>query len=154
MKADQKYYDALQRLIDGTATTVDTASPRFKITRGAVTKEAGAAVGSIRPNRQPELVKAIEKAEAKRIAELPEDQLPLSPEAKARHQKELKEKANNRYQALKEENEEIKNTLMNAVREIYHLRRELREFKKKGGWAKDSELDKLIWKVPEYKDVH
>ncbi|WP_348653229.1 hypothetical protein [uncultured Psychrobacter sp.] len=65
-QAEQAYWDALNRLQDGTAKIVNTKSSRFKFTRDAVGREAGKGKGYVRNERYPELCEAITKAEEER----------------------------------------------------------------------------------------
>ena len=50
-QAEQAYWDALNRLQDGTAKIVNTKSSRFKFTRDAVGREAGKGKGYVRNER-------------------------------------------------------------------------------------------------------
>lgn len=99
-QAEQAYWDALNRLQDGTAKIVNTKSSRFKFTRDAVGREAGKGKGYVRSERYPELCEAITKAEEERKNRAQEKP---NTSTKLKHEKELKIKANLKYDMIKEE---------------------------------------------------
>ena len=57
-QAEQAYWDALNRLQDGTAKIVNTKSSRFKFTRDAVGREAGKGKGYVR-NEPPRVYRRV-----------------------------------------------------------------------------------------------
>ena len=62
-KAEQQYWDALERLKSGKTKYVDTKSVRFKLTKDAVGREAGKSKGYVRYDRYPILCDEISDAE-------------------------------------------------------------------------------------------
>lgn len=69
-KAEQKYWDALKRLITRESNVVDTNDATFRFSNLSVAVEAGKKnpKGYIRPQRYPDLCDAIKLAETKRLA--------------------------------------------------------------------------------------
>jgi len=137
-KAENDYKAALERLIANKAKVVDTASPKFRINKESVAREAGVtATGAIRPARYPELCEQIQEAEEKRLNTRSSDAMQVDKlTGKAKHAEQLKDKANERYNTLKKEHQQTLNALLNAVRENYELKRELKELKKQGAEVK------------------
>lgn len=121
-QAEQAYWDALNRLKDGTAKIVNTKSSRFKFTRDAVGREADKGKGYVRNERYPELCKAIKKAEEERknLAKA----LP-NYTARLNHEKELKLKAKSKYDTLKKEYDLLMQNYLNILRQNFELQREL-----------------------------
>lgn len=129
MSAIDEYYQALERLKNGTAKKVNTDSLRFTISNNSVAKEAGKKIGSIREARYPKLCDDIKKAEQERLAAIPENTPAVSKlKGQAKHQKELKDKANKRYRELEEKYQEALGLIMNLARENYRLRKQLTEY--------------------------
>ncbi len=121
-QAEQAYWNALDRLKNGTAKIVNTKSSRFKFTRDAVGKEAGKGKGYVRNERYPKLCEAIEQAEEsrKQLAQTkPNDT------AKLKHEKELKIIANSKYRALKKEYDFLMQDYLNILRHNFELQAEL-----------------------------
>ena len=121
-QAEQAYWDALNRLQDGTAKIVNTKSSRFKFTRDAVGREAGKGKGYVRHERYPELCQAIKDAEENReklAQKIPNDT------AKLKHEKELKLKARLKYDTLKKEYELLMQDYLNILRHNFELQSEL-----------------------------
>ena len=121
-QAEQAYWDALNRLQDGTAKIVNTKSSRFKFTRDAVGREAGKGKGYVRDERYPELCEAITKAEEERKNRAQEKP---NTSTKLKHEKELKIKANLKYDMIKEEYDIIMQDYLNILRQNFELQREL-----------------------------
>ena len=121
-QAENAYWDALNRLKDGTAKIVDTKSSRFKFTRDSVGREAGKGKGYVRNERYPELCEAIKKAEEERknlAKTVPNDT------AKLKHEKELKLKARLKYDTLKKEYDLLMQDYLNILRQNFELQSEL-----------------------------
>lgn len=117
-QAENAYWDALNRLKDGTAKIVDTKSSRFKFTRDSVGREAGKGKGYVRNERYPELCEAIKKAEEERknlAKTVPNDT------AKLKHEKELKLKAKSKYDTLKKEYDLLMQNYLNILRQNFEL---------------------------------
>lgn len=117
-QAENAYWDALNRLKDGTAKIVDTKSSRFKFTRDSVGREAGKGKGYVRNERYPELCEAIKKAEEERknlTKTVPNDT------AKLKHEKELKLKAKSKYDTLKKEYDLLMQNYLNILRQNFEL---------------------------------
>ncbi|MGP9687194.1 hypothetical protein [Halomonas sp. AOP25-F1-15] len=117
-KAEQQYWDALERLISGKSKVVDTRSTRFKFTKDAVGREAGRGKGYVRYERYPSLCDAIENAEAVRKKGGFEA---LSTADKIKKQKELKNKARDEYNQLKQEYDLLMTEYLNVVRRNFEL---------------------------------
>lgn len=121
-KAEQAYWEALDRLITNKAKVVDTKSSRFKFTRDAVGREAGKGKGYVRHERYPELCLAIKDAEENReklAQKTPNDT------AKLKHEKELKLKAQLKYDTLKKEYDLLMQDYLNVLRQNFELQSEL-----------------------------
>ena len=117
-KAEQAYWEALDRLITNKAKVVDTKSSRFKFTRDAIGREAGKGKGYVRNERYPELCEAIKKAEEERknlTKTVPNDT------AKLKHEKELKLKAKSKYDTLKKEYDLLMQNYLNILRQNFEL---------------------------------
>ena len=117
-KVEQEYWDALQRLKSGEAKHVDTSSVRFKFTKDAVGREAGRGKGYVRSERYPALCEAISDAENIR-----KENEAVAPNhaTKLQHEKELKLKARNQYNQLKQEYDLLMTEYLNVVRRNFEL---------------------------------
>lgn len=126
-KVEQEYWDALERLKSGQTKTVDTRSSRFKFTKDAVGREAGRGKGYVRYERYPSLCDAIADAEIARKIKGPA--IPSSA-AQIERQKALKNKAKDKYNALRQEYDLLMAEYLNVVRRNFELEVGLAENKK------------------------
>ncbi len=121
-KAEQAYWDALDRLIINKAKIVDTKSSRFKFTRDAVGREAGKGKGYVRNERYPELCEAIKQAEENRIKLA---QKVPNGTAQLKHEKELKLEYKLRYDTLRKEYDLLMQDYLNILRQNFELQSQL-----------------------------
>lgn len=143
MSAVDTYYAALERLKNGTAEIVDTNSHKFRITNRSVAREAGKDGGNVRETRYPELCEAIKKAEAERLASIPDDMPSVTRfKGQAQREKKLKQNANQKLAELKEKYQQALIQIMNLVAENHRLRKEILD----GGYQKlqNKQLNDLV----------
>ena len=121
-QAEQVYWDALNRLKNGTAKIVDTKSSRFKFTRDSVGREAGKGKGYVRDERYPKLCESIKQAEEnrKKLAQITPNDI-----GKLKHEKELKLKTKAKYDTLKKEYDRLMQDYLNILRQNFELQLEL-----------------------------
>lgn len=117
-KAEQQYWDALERLKNGKTKYVDTKSVRFKFTKDAVGREAGKSKGYVRYDRYPILCDAISDAENAR-----KENGIVRPNhsAKLQHEKNMKIKAREKYDQLKLDYDLLMTQYLNVVRRNFEL---------------------------------
>ena len=117
-KAEQQYWDALERLKSGKTKYVDTKSVRFKLTKDAVGREAGKSKGYVRYDRYPILCDAISDAENAR-----KENGIVRPNhsAKLQHEKNMKIKAREKYDQLKLDYDLLMTQYLNVVRRNFEL---------------------------------
>ncbi|MGQ7263359.1 hypothetical protein [Vreelandella sp. V005] len=125
-EAEQQYWDALERLKSGKTKIVNTRSTRFKYTKDAVGREAGRGKGYVRYERYPLLCDAIVDAEATRKNGGFEAS---SVANKIKKQKELKKKARDEYNQLRQEYDLLMTEYLNIVRRNFELETGLAEAK-------------------------
>ena len=126
-EAEEQYWNALERLKSGKTQIVDTSSTRFKFTKDAVGHEAGKGKGYVRYERYPLLCDAINDAEAVRK----KDRVSVPSECeKFEKQKELKNRARDKYNQLKLEYDLLMTEYLNVVRRNFELETGLSEDKK------------------------
>jgi hypothetical protein len=125
-EAEQQYWDALERLKSGQTKIVDTKSTRFKFTKDAVGREADKGKGYVRYERYPSLCDAIAEAEIERKKN---GLSTPSVSEKIEKQKELKHKARDKYNQLKEEYDLLMTEYLNVVRRNFELETGLSEDK-------------------------
>lgn len=117
-KAEQQYWDALERLKSGKTKVVDTRTTRFKFTKDAVGREAGRGKGYVRYERYPSLCEAIADAETSRK----KSGCKTSGFAdKVERQRVLKNKERDRYNQLKSEYDMLMTEYLNVVRRNFEL---------------------------------
>lgn len=125
--AEKKYWQALERIKSRNTEIVNVNESGFRISNLSVALEAGKAnpKGYIRPQRYPDLCKAIKTAEAERQA----SSLPSI----NKYQKtdlEKKQILNARYKKLREEHENLLEKYLNVVKENFEIKVKLAKFKK------------------------
>ncbi|WP_296404214.1 hypothetical protein [Psychrobacter sp.] len=121
-QAEQLYWDALDRLKNGTAEIVNTKSSRFKFTKDAVGREAGKGKGYVRYERYPKLCDAIKEIEQERKNNLPK--VP-NDATKLMNERELKIKTKSKYDTLKKEYDLLMQDYLNILQQNFELQLEI-----------------------------